>query len=104
MIEWPKDRARAMVQLAMMFPSLREAPGANPWQPRILIRWCMSFYPEGEYPQPAWAARFLLAVWDPKFDWTESAAYNLAFNLMEAWAEWDSPHRAAALRWLENPF
>jgi hypothetical protein len=92
-----------MTALAALFPSLRGAP-TDPWDSRALIRWCASFYPAGEDPPAAWAARFLLAVWNPDVNWTELAARQFSFNLMPAWAAWDTKHRAAAVRWLVTPF
>ena len=99
---WPRDGRAAMAALARLFPSMREVPGTDPWSVEDLIAWCNSGAPTSG---SGWAARFLLAVWNPGTDWAE---YGLPgrgkFDLMEAWSCWDERHRAAAFRWLESPF
>jgi hypothetical protein len=104
MTEWPDDRTQAITKLALMFPLLRGAPGTDPWDAKALMRWCATFYPEGERPKAAWAVRFVLAVANPDFEWRSYSARNFNFDLMEAWASWDAMHRLAALAWLHNPF
>ncbi len=101
-MRWPRDGRQAMAALGQLFPSMRGVPGVEPWSVEELIAWCNSGAPTSG---SGWAARFLLAVWNPGTDWTEFGLPSRGkFDLMEAWSCWDDPHRAAALQWLEAPF
>jgi hypothetical protein len=108
---WPADGREAMVVLCWLFPSLQGVPGANPWEPAELLNWLAN----SGAPTAAGrhAARFVLQVWNSSANWVQVAraegvknATRLRhpFNLAEAWASWDEPHRAALLAWLDNPF
>jgi hypothetical protein len=99
---WPRDGREAMAALARLFPSMRGVSGADPWSVEDLIAWCNSGAPTSG---SGWAARFLLAVWNPGTDWTEFGIPGRGkFDLMEAWSCWDDRHRAAVLEWLQAPF
>jgi hypothetical protein len=101
-MRWPRDGRQAMAALGRLFPSMRRVPGVEPWSVEDLIAWCNS---GGPTSGSGWAARFLLAVWNPSTDWTEFGLPGRGkFDLMEAWSCWDEPHRTAALQWLEAPF
>jgi hypothetical protein len=84
-----------MTGLALRFPSLRRAPGVEPWNPCALDDWAPSAS-SGEL----WAASFLLwAVWNADGPWRTPP-----FRLRDAWAVWDDGHRAAASSWLREPY
>jgi hypothetical protein len=101
-MHWPRDGRQAMAALGRLFPSMRGVPGVEPWSVEDLIAWCNSGAPTSG---SGWAARFLLAVWNPGTDWTEFGLPGRGkFDLMEAWSCWDEPHQSAALQWLEAPF
>lgn len=100
---------RDLERLAGHFPTLRGAPGVEPWDAEELLRWlCTS--PAATHGG-AHAAAFLLQVYNPGVDWREHAqelgleAHGaLPFNLVEAFAAWDRTHRAGLRAWTEAPF
>lgn len=103
---WGGGGRDGMTQLARMFPTLRGAPGIEPWDPEVLMRWSASRATHGA----AHAVAFLLNVWNPNAEWREVAAEleidgaGFAFNCAEAIACWDASHRAAFRAWCEDPF
>ncbi len=64
-----------MTAFARRFPSLRSAPGVDPWQPGDLDEWAAGPASHGEQH----TARFLLAVWDQDAEWKAGH-----FDLMSA--------------------
>lgn len=85
-----------MQQLVSSFLTLREAPGAVPWDPERLDTWATDeAEPEsgGQH-----AARFVLSVWSGR-KWRCGT-----FELAKAWAIWDADHRAACMAWLNSPW
>jgi hypothetical protein len=93
----PRDQTEAkIVWLALKFPCLRNAPGAEPWGANRLDDWAAGGGPShGE----KCAARFILAVWDPNHEWQSGR-----FDLMEALGIWDSASHQAFLDWAANPW
>ncbi len=81
--------------LARTFPSLRKAPGVDPWIPHELNRWAVGPASSGERH----AARFVLAVWDNDAGWECGR-----FDVVEALTAWDEPHRRAFLAWAYEPW
>lgn len=84
-----------MTGLARGFPSMRCAPGIDPWDPAALNYWASGPASHGERH----AARFLLSVWDTSTDWEAGK-----FDVLEALRAWDLPHRAAFLEWASDPW
>jgi len=88
-----------MTAIARSFPSLRGAPGVDPWDVNRLGEWAAT--------SPAvthgsrHAARFVLAAWNE--DAPESFGLG-PFRMMRAWQTWDDAHRAAALAFLRDPY
>lgn len=87
-------RAR-MTALARTFPSMRNAPGIDPWHPESLQQWGAGPASQGERI----TARFLLSVWDRRLAWEQDP-----FDVMEALQVWDSTHRLAFFHWLAEPW
>jgi len=86
-----RDKDAEFTQLAMGFPSLREAAGISPWNPNRLDIWAA-----GETSDPAAiaAAQFLLASWNPRYDWECGR-----FEVVAAFKIWDLPHRLQFHEW-----
>lgn len=85
-----------MATLAQSFPTLRDAPGIQPWDPERLDTWAVGPAPgHGAFC----AARFVLAVWNSTDEWQCGT-----FDVMEALACWDREHRAAFLEWAREPW
>jgi hypothetical protein len=81
---------------------MRGVPGTDPWDALQLIAWCNTGAPMSG---SGWAARFLLSVWNPSTNWNEEGLPGAGrFELMEAWAIFDDPHRAGVMQWLDAPF
>lgn len=81
---------RAIASLANMFPSLREAPGLEPFDENRFGEWMNSEASSaGKH-----AARLVLSVW-------ENVPH--AFNLIEAFQDWDDEHREAYVVWFQQP-
>ena len=106
---WPSDGRAAMSKLALSFPSLGRAPGADPWDADAFLRWLSS---TGLSHGEQLAARFVLGVWNPANKWTELATEDkfpfpenaARFDLFEALGVWDRAHIAAVLAWIDAPF
>ena len=99
---WPKDGRLAMTALAKLFPSVADAPGADPWDADQLVAWLNGPAPGSG---ASWAGRFLLSVWNPSTDWTEFGLKGAGrFDLMEAIACWDRQHVLAIQKWIDAPF
>lgn len=95
-------------QLAMTFPSLRGAPGVEPWDALALLKWTR-VASHGE----AIAAKFVLGVWNPSTDWDKVAEDNgllkdgghvAPFDLFEAMNCLDHESIAAISAWIRKPF
>src|SRR5688572_7714332 len=84
-----------MTAFARQFPSLRNAPGVDPWQPDTLDHWAAGPASHGE----RLTALFLLAVWEQ--DAERKAGY---FDVMEALRMWDFTHRETFLDWAADPW
>jgi hypothetical protein len=89
-----KTRDR-MTELALRFPSMRGAPGVNPWDPEKLVYWGAGGASSGERR----TARFLLTVWNRYAEWEIGR-----FDIFEALNVWDLPHREAFLLWAADPW
>jgi len=85
----------AIEDLAHSFPCLRRAVGIRPWDANLLADWAGGPVSHGERV----TAQFVLAVWCPDEAWPCGR-----FDLMEALAVWDLPHRAAFLAWATDPW
>jgi hypothetical protein len=99
---WPHDIDEAMSVLGRMFPSLRGAPGVDPWDVARLVEWL-----NGPAPGSGarWAGRFLLGVWNADTDWTELDLEPPGrFDLFRAMSAWDDAHVSAMKAWIEAPF
>lgn len=107
---WGDGGQQSMTRLAKLFPSLRQAPGVEPWNVDELLRWAASgVLSHGE----VLAAKFVLSVWNPGTDWEEIAREDglledgqrfRRFDLFEAMNVWDSEHIRVTLTWIESPF
>lgn len=96
----------AMTTFVLSFPSLRKAPGVDPWDADLFLSWAVGGLSHGE----RCAAQFVLGVWNPSSNWDEVAAEkNLEgrigrFDLFDAMSVWDDLHRGAFLAWCKSPF
>jgi len=99
----------AMASLCALFPALRKAPGAAPWDATAMLRHACGAISHGEQL----AARFVLSVWNCKADWNEEAHKKgflraddrlRRFDVFEALAVWDFANREAFLTWARDPF
>lgn len=83
-----------MTALARTFPTLADAPGVQPWDPKRLAEQLAK-------PWPGTGARhalkFVLSVWSPPRD-------EQRFDVMGALGAWDSTHREAFLAWAARPW
>ena len=85
-----------MTHLALMFPSLAAAPGAQPWDALKLDSWTESVV----VTQTArCSAQFVLTVWNAGVGWDCGC-----FNIIEAFRCWDVAHRCAFLQWAAAPW
>lgn len=84
-----------IAKFAQSFPSLANADGLMPWDPGRLDRWVIG--PAGS-SHSLHSARFVLTLWDRNEPWLCGT-----FNVFDALAEWDQPHREAFRCWAENP-
>ena len=87
--------ALRMEALAASFPSLRGAPGADPWNACALNLWACQGVSHGE----RCAARFVLTVWNQHEAWECGH-----FEIMEALQVWDAGHTAAFVAWARAPW
>lgn len=88
-------RSKRIAALARSFPSLRYAPGLEPFKPAKLDAWAASDERENEAKH---AAQFVLAIAKPR-GWKVGR-----FNVLLAMRRWDDAHRAAFIAWAKNPF
>lgn len=80
----------AVAELANMFPSLREAPGLDPFEELRFEDWTKT-----EASAAAkHAARLVLSAWENEPH---------SFNLTEAFQDWDDEHREAYVAWFWRP-
>jgi hypothetical protein len=80
--------------LALGFPSLRRAPGIEPWDAEALDRWAAR--PDRD-PAARAAAQLVLGLVDSGRDWTCGR-----FDLREALAVWDCDHGCPFLSFLQH--
>lgn len=100
-----RPHCQQMTDLCRRFPSLRDAPGVDPWDQFAFARWASGPISAGE----RLAAAFVLGVWSgnsPTADgpWNTGEYSVGTFDLHTAWATWDGNHKAAFLFWVVNPF
>lgn len=83
----PADRDERMSRLAESFPTLEGQPGVRPWDPTRFAD------QEDQGSGHRAAVQFVLHVWNTAnpFD-------------IEAFASWDSAHRAAFVAWAKDPW
>jgi hypothetical protein len=101
---WPEESALAMAELAKLFPSLRDAPGTDPWSVEQLIGWLNTDAPKTGSRS---AGMFLLGVWDPIANWWFHGlkrSHAGRFDFFRAIGAWDEKHMQAFQEWLANPF
>ena len=107
---WGEGGAAAMTRLCKLFPSLRSAPGVEPWDSmRMLAVAC-----GGASHGALCAARFVLSVWNCATDWdkeaheagilTDEEDRLRRFDVFEALGVWDFEHHEAFLTWARDPF
>ena len=87
--------AGKMTALAALFPSLRDAPGLSPWDPRRLDAWATVAPNEAARH----AARFVLGVFDDCEPWACGR-----FDVLRAVRAWDDEHRRAFAGWAILPW
>lgn len=106
---WGDGGRDAMARLCALFPALREAPGAAPWDATAMLRYACGTISHGE----ELAARFVLSVWNCNTDWNDEAHKDgflgaddrlRRFDVFEALGVWDFAHRDAFLTWARDPF
>lgn len=101
----PRDKRFEMLQqLALSFPSLRNANGIDPWNLELLegfvsrqMNLAADSWDEGN-PTPlhaAWAGLFVFSLIDP---------YDLNFIFVQAMAAFDEPHKEVIRKWMDEPF
>lgn len=103
-----------MTQLALTFPTLRKAPGVDPWDISLFEDWA-KMCSHGELL----TVRFLLAVWHGRSFRVESTTtkadgtriYKVSspwscglFDAVDALGTWDREHREAFLTWAKEPW
>lgn len=113
---WGADRNVSMVRLCQSFPTLRGAPGTDPWDPMALLRWILGGAATSGNTH---AVKFVLQVWNSRVDWQQIArapadseheglgikdAVLSPFNVVDALAVWDDEHTQAFLKWAHTPF
>jgi len=85
-----------MAWLCRQFPTLRGAPGAEPFDAIKLHAWARGGAGTSGNRH---AVRFVLQVWDSAERWALGD-----FNLVAAFAGWDDDHRRVVLRWASAPW
>ncbi len=99
-----------MTRLAHLFPSMKDAPGVEPWDVDRFLGWACDARSDvtgvGFH-----VVRFLLQVWGCRTSWRDVAtsqgldgSHLEPFNVVQACATWDEAHRLAFLSWVEVPF
>lgn len=98
----PHCTSERMVGIIYTFPVIRrDAPGLCPWKPEKWARWWRNSGAQtsGSYH----AVAFILSVWAGlNADHWKRRGY--VFDFVKAWGYWDNAHRAAFLRWAQNPW
>lgn len=91
-----------MSLLCDSFPSLRDAPGACPWDQHAFAKWASTGISDGE----RLAAAFVLSVWNGGDGgwWTERPFRVGTFDAVRAFAVWDYQHQEAFSAWCKHPF
>ncbi len=79
-----------VTELANIFPSLRNAPGLDPFDELRFEKWMK----EEASLQARHAARLVLSVWENMPQ---------AFSITEAFRDWDDEHREAYVAWFQRP-
>ncbi len=106
---WGEGDAESMTRLARRFPSLERAPGVDPWDADVFLKWlCSTGLSHGELV----AARFVLGVWNSSANWVELARedgypypeHATRFDFFEAMGVWDPEHVEAFVSWVDAPF
>ena len=107
---WGTEPEERMRRLCASFPTLRGAPGTDPWDALRLVEWlCTS---GAVTTGSRFAGQFVLQVWNPTTDWGAQAKVSLGltevalppFNVVLALAHWDDDHEGAFRAWAELPF
>ncbi len=80
----------AVAELAYIFPSLRKAPGLEPFDEGRFEDWMKT----EASPVAKHAAKLVLSVWENEPQ---------SFNLTEAFCDWDDEHREAYVAWFNRP-
>jgi len=103
----PLGMASKWCLLAVCFPTLRmhDIPGLNPnwadpkgFNPNEFDEWLAAN--KGEIGHGLLAAgRFMLSIFNSHVEWKCGA-----FNMREAWGDWDEEHRAVWSMWATNPW
>jgi hypothetical protein len=105
---WGDGGRDSMTRLAMMFPSLRRAPGVAPWDVTALLRWACDV----DDDSARHAAKFVLSVWNG-CEWEAEARREGfiseedrfgPFSVAEAVSVWDEEHVQAFMAWVRDPF
>lgn len=108
---WTSNNVEQMRRLCIGFPSLRDAPGTDPFDAETLLDWALG----PVSTSGSWhAVLFCLQVWNSTTDWCAAAktwgllkknAKRFApFNFVRAFQTWDDEHRAAFMAYAELPF
>jgi len=89
----------------LMFPSLRDAEGAYPFESLRFAQWAgRQEFGSGQL----YAAQFVLAVWNGNGNahaWFNQPPYELGqFDVIFAMAHWDAAHCRAFRHWIDDPF
>ncbi len=95
---------RRMTELALSFPSMKDAPGLRPWNPHALDRWIFSGVGTSGNRH---VVAFLLAVWSGKNEpdvWRIHRSLGHGFDVVAASSVFDAKHRAALLKWCADPW
>ncbi|MBX9579619.1 MAG: hypothetical protein K2X87_04860 [Gemmataceae bacterium] len=96
----PTDSDVARIQaLARSFPSLKDAPGVDPWDPDALDLWAAGRDGDAEWAGRL-AAEFVLKVWDCAGLDRVSPRFDAVFG----WYVWGPADRAAFRAWADAPF
>lgn len=111
-----RDHYPRLTVLARSFPALERAKGLAPFDPEEFDRWAAQHTSGGGRH----AARFVLAVWsgttgtvfgrprkgpDDCLHFTVETWWRVGlFDVVDAMARWDDPHRQAFLAWAKDPW
>ncbi len=96
-------------ELVQSFPSVRNAPGAMPWNSLKFAAWATSLDLHYDDAQQQSAA-FLLSVWTGQGgavepEWFNQGKYRVGnFDPVYALKVWDHLHKQAFQSWCLNPF